>query len=551
MTTREVVESLGDGFSLGGRKHGVSHHRTLRDTMQWSYDLLEETEQAVFDRLSVFAGRFSREAALAVGADRGGIPPSPELAALVDASMIVADVSGRATSYRMLPTLRDFGVFNLREGGELESVRRAHAEYLTADAKDMVLPYAQNQPTRRVEQNASVEDFRAAAEWALHAGRPELAPTLVVALNHHSISGRRLDEAADWIRRVTEFAVEGSFEMWQLQMTSATIAHLGGSESVEAAFRSLSASAAEMGEAAASADALQYAGHVLWRSGDLRGARDAMATAAGAASPSDWSSGSKREILAEIELQLGNITAAEQQADVLATFIDRTYDPVASAAEIHIRGWVAYYRGKLDESTRLLENCRNLAIEEGDFRHNMLARLGLARVFAARGLPDQALAQAQTANDAALAGGREGLHERAFGYHGQSMILIGRAQLDLGHLPQAARPVAEGLEILRNRHPSVGWMSRGLRFGGWIALAHGHSDLAVRFQAAAEAEFQRIGLVAPPAEAAHAAHALAEARQLLGEAEQDVPTNRVEHAPFATVLNEAIGYLHQVAEGTG
>jgi len=544
MTTGEVVESLGDRLSLGGRQRGVAHHRTLRDTMQWSYDLLEETEQRLFDRLSVFAGRFSREAALAVGADRDGIPPSTELAALVDASMIVADVSGRATKYRILATLRDFGVFNLREGGELETVRLAYAEYLTADAEDMVLPYAMNQPTRRVEQNASVEDFRAATEWALHARRTELTPSLVVPLNHHLLSGRYFDEAAHWTRRVTQFAVERSFELWQLEMTAATIDyHTGRNEDPVVAFRSLSASAAEMGEAAASADALQYAGHALWRSGDTRGARDTMATAAEAASASDWSSGSKREVLAEIELQLGNITAAEQQADILATFANRTHDPVATAAEIHIRGWVAFYRGKLDESIRLLENCRDLAIEEGDFRHHSMARLGLVRVFAALGLPDQALAQAEAAFDSVLIA--------RGGFQGHWMILIGGARLDLGDLPRAARSLTDGLEFFRDRYPSVDYLVRGLRFGGGIALAHGRSDLAVQFMAAAEAERQRIHYVNPPAEATRAANALAEARQLLGEAEQDTPTNRAEHAPFATVLSEAVGYLHKVAEGPG
>ena len=545
MTTGEVVESLGDRLSLGGRQHGVARHRTLRDTMQWSYDLLDEAEQRLFDRLSVFAGRFSREAALAVGADRDGVPPSVELAALVDASMIVADVSGRATKYRMLATLRDFGVFNLREVGDLENVRRAHAEYLVADAEDMVLPYAPNQPTKRVEQNVSVEDFRAAADWALQVGRTELTPGLVGPLNHHSISGRRLNEVADWVDRVNQYAVEGSFEEWRLQMTAATIDyHTGRNEAAEAAFRSLSASAAEMGEAAASADALQYAGHVRWRSGDLRGARDDMATAAEAASASDWSGHSKREILAEIELQLGNITAAEQQAEILATFTDRAHAPVATAAEIHIRGWVAFYRGKPEESIRLLEKCRDLAIEEGDFRHHGVARLGLARVFTARGLPDQALAHAQAAHDAALAGGWEA-------HHGQSMILIGGVQLDLGDISRAARSLMDGLEILRDRHPSVEYMARGLRFAGWIALADGRSDLAVRFQTAAEAEIQRIGFVDPPAEAAQAANALTEARQSLGDAKQDTPTNPAEHGPFATVLNEAVDYLHDIAEGPG
>ena len=541
MTTREIVESLGDRLSLGGRPRDVAHHRTLRDTMQWSYDLLDETEQTVFDRLSVFAGRFSREAALAVGADRDDVAPSPELAALVEASMIVADVSGRATSYRMLPTLRDFGVFNLRERGELESVRLAHAEYLAADAEAMVLPYAENQPTRRVEQNASVEDFRAAAEWALHAGRTELAPSLVVPLNHHSISGRRLDEAADWIRRVTQFAVEGSFELWQLEITAALIDyHTGRGEAAETAFRSLSASAAEMGEAAASADALQYAGHALWLR-DLRGARDAMATAAEAASASDWSGHSKREILAKIELQLGNITAADQQADILATFAHRTHDPSATAAAIHIRGWVAYHRGKPEESIRLLEKCRDIAIDEGDDRLELSARLGLARVFAALGLPDQAQVQAQAAHDTALV-------RRRWEFVGQSIILIGGAQLDLGDLPRAARSVTEGLEILRDRHPSVGRMVRGLRFAGEIALAHGRSDLAVRFVTAAEAERQRIHYVDPPAEATRAAHALTEARRMLDDAERETPTHAAEHAPFATVLNEALDYLHDVAE---
>ncbi len=128
------------------------------------------------------------------------------------------------------------------------------------------------------------------------------------------------------------------------------------------------------------------------------------------------------------------------------------------------------------------------------------------------------------------------------------MILIGGAQLDLGDLPQAARSVTEGLEILQQRHPSVDHLARGLRFAGWIALAHGHNDLAVRFATAAEAERQRIHYVDPPAEATRAAHALTEAQRLLGDAEQVPPTKAAQHAPFTTVLNQALDYLHDLAE---
>ena len=108
--------------------------------------------------------------------------------------------------------------------------------------------------------------------------------------------------------------------------------------------------------------------------------------------------------------------------------------------------------------------------------------------------------------------------------------------------------MTEGLEILQHRHPSVDLMVRGLRIAGWIALAHGHNDLAVRFVTAAEAERQRIDYVDPPAEATRATQALTEAQRLLGDAEQDPPTQAAQHAPFTTVLNQALDYLHDIAE---
>ena len=78
--------------------------------------------------------------------------------------------------------------------------------------------------------------------------------------------------------------------------------------------------------------------------------------------------------------------------------------------------------------------------------------------------------------------------------------------------------------------------------------AHGHSDLAVRFATAAEAERQRIHYVEPPAEATRAAQALTEAQTLLDDAKQDPPTQAAQHAPFTTVLNQALDYLNDLAE---
>ena len=86
-------------------------HRTLDAAVRWSYELLDETQRRVFDRLSVFAGPFTIEAAEAVvsgdGVDEWEVLDG--ILALVDKSLVVADETAAATRYRLLETMRQFG----------------------------------------------------------------------------------------------------------------------------------------------------------------------------------------------------------------------------------------------------------------------------------------------------------------------------------------------------------------------------------------------------------------------------------------------------------
>lgn len=544
MTTREIAESLEDRLSLGGRRRGIPRHRTLRATMQWSYDLLQEEEQELFDRLCVFASRFSREAALAIGTGRHVLPQSAELAALVDASMMVADVSGKGTWYRILPTLRDFGIFNLRERGELEVVRRVHAEYLAAAAAEMDIPFALIGSTIRVERMISVEDFRAAVDWALQSGQANLAIELLMPLSLSWINGGRLDEAARWLGRVDELGVEASLSLWRVHLAAAVVDWLAGrNEQAQDAFRRLSDEALAMGESAAAADALRFAAYVRWRRGDLSGARDDMATAADAVSDQVGKDIQAREGLAVLDLYLGNIRAAEDQAQALGAFADRTEgDLLAKCIALNVQGWLACYRDDLEDSTRCFERCRDIAIEQSDWHHNVNARLGLAWTFLARGLPDQALAEAMAAHDLSRDAGNPG--KRA-----EALILMGCAQLDLGDLPRAARSLAAGLELLRDHVRRVDHMTRGVRFAGWIAQADARPHLALRFLNAVEAEHRRIRYVDPPSDIARSTRALTSARGVLDDRSRDTPTKDAEGASLPTVLNEAVDYLHEVAVG--
>jgi predicted ATPase/DNA-binding CsgD family transcriptional regulator len=112
----------------GGSEGGDTRHRTLRDAIGWSYDLCTQAEQALWARLSVFAGSFSVEAAEEVCA--GGELTAGQIfdtvIRLVDKSVITRDdaSAGQPTRYKMLDTIREYGAEELAASGSEENVRK-------------------------------------------------------------------------------------------------------------------------------------------------------------------------------------------------------------------------------------------------------------------------------------------------------------------------------------------------------------------------------------------------------------------------------------------
>jgi predicted ATPase/class 3 adenylate cyclase len=145
MSPTDIAARLDQRFQLltGGRRSAAERHQTLRGAIEWSYEMLEPRERALFERLSVFPGSFDAEAAAAVATqdDLQAWDVLDAGAGLVAKSMLTADEASGSTRYQMLETLRTFAREQLEATGDLNAVFRRHAEHYTrfAEAADVGL----------------------------------------------------------------------------------------------------------------------------------------------------------------------------------------------------------------------------------------------------------------------------------------------------------------------------------------------------------------------------------------------------------------------------
>jgi predicted ATPase/class 3 adenylate cyclase len=175
-----LLDRLGDRLDLlAGTRDADERHATLRATIAWSYDLLEEVERGLFARLSVFRSGCTLESAESVcGA---GLET---LASLLDKSLLRRR-TGRLDEERfwMLETIREFAAERLLESPETDLTRRRHAERMLELARSAHLTEEDDEPFELEIVLAEREEMRAALDWASESDL-ELALELLVALEN-------------------------------------------------------------------------------------------------------------------------------------------------------------------------------------------------------------------------------------------------------------------------------------------------------------------------------------------------------------------------------
>jgi predicted ATPase len=175
LAVEDIAVRLDDRFRLlvRGSRTASPRQQTLQATVEWSYDLLPDRERRLFDRLAVFVGGWTLDAAEAVCSDHSleACELLEILGQLVDKSLVLADATAEGrVRYRLLETLRQYARERLVSTGAIHNTAHRHAAYYLALAERAEKELTSKEPEvwrRRLQQEH--DNVRAVLQWALEA----------------------------------------------------------------------------------------------------------------------------------------------------------------------------------------------------------------------------------------------------------------------------------------------------------------------------------------------------------------------------------------------
>jgi predicted ATPase/DNA-binding NarL/FixJ family response regulator len=541
LTVEQIAARLDDRFNLLtlGSRTATPRHQTLRGVVDWSYELLSEKEQILFQRLSVFAGGWTLEAAEAICKDEDGghkgengkpiaeVYPSEVLdllTQLVNKSLVlVKDQEGRAR-YQMLETIRQYARGRLLESRESGPVRDRHLEFfrnLVEEAGPHLRGPEQVAWFDRLE--ADYDNLRAAIEWSLEGegasanARAEVGLRLAAAgLWFWSLRDHR-SESSVWLDRVlarnpapSAFAKKDRAEVlcgagflasWRRDLERA----ISLSEESLALFR-------ELGDEGGVGRAIQNLAGVANNQEDYsRGRRLAEESAALLRKVGDkgglvWT----LHALGDAALrQRDYVRAADCYQEALA--LGREIGDLASIAMLlPDLGQVFQFQGEYERATPLLEESLILARQLG-------GKAGIPYTLAQMG--QVALHQGDDEKAVALCEESLGVL-RELGYNESihwPLDLLGIAACQQGEYERAAAFFKEAL-ISNRRFGYRQGIAENLAGLGAVAAGQGQLESAVRLFGAAQALLDPIGTDLGPADREQYDHCVAIVRSQLDEA---------------------------------
>jgi len=176
LSPQQLAQRLDERFRVltGGDRSALPRQQTLRATIDWSFDLLDERERALFRRLSHFAGGWTLQAAAAICSDDGDaddLDMLDSLSALVDKSLVATEEFGDDRRYRMLFSIREYALERLREESEAQTIAEKHARFYGGFVRELqpLVDALEDAEWRRL-LGSEIDNLRAAIDWTIFQG---------------------------------------------------------------------------------------------------------------------------------------------------------------------------------------------------------------------------------------------------------------------------------------------------------------------------------------------------------------------------------------------
>ncbi|MBW8484049.1 tetratricopeptide repeat protein [Actinomadura sp. PM05-2] len=504
LTVTQVAGRLGDRFRLltAGSRTALPRHRTLRAVVDWSWDLLDDTERTVLRRLSVFSGGAAADAAAAVC----GLPPvdpgdvEDVLAALVDKSLVMAD-GDTDVRYRLLETVRAYTGERLDEANETPRVRAAHAAFLI-DLAERAEPELRDRDQLRWADRlfAERDNCTAAFRHILDTRDAAAGLRLVGALAWFWFMRDQEREAGGWAVAVNEIAGDtapaGLEEQYALSRFTGRIV----SEMTSDPGPSPEAMRAAITDVLRTVPANpRHPALVLARPiaelfvTDLPAARRELAALDG--HPDPWVRAATHIFDAYLAINEGDIASAARLVELGAGGFTEIGDRWGMIVGLNARMRLAVIHGDLDAAIRLGEEAHRYAVDNISPEQSSMLLVQLAEIRAHEG--DTARAREDLRKAVAQA---ERIGE--FGDLANALVALSDIDRRAGDLA-AARPLLELAHerVLPRRHRAdvIGAAARTFGRLGLLAEQEGDLDAATRWHTEALESFGHEGMVDNPA----------------------------------------------------
>ena len=392
----------------GAPRDAPDRHRDLRSAIEWSHDLLPETERALFRRLSVFTGGWSVAAAEAVCVGPELPDVTAALESLLDKSLVRrTGEDGAGATFSMLLSLREYAAEELAERGEEDAVRSRHAAWFAGLAREFEATIGTPEENLTWDRMVAARaDIEAASRYAAGRGDradPDPEHWLSAAagwfwyIRGSPKSARHLLERAEQVDR------DSSPESWcaALVVTGVVAFALGDLDRADRALLASLALSEPRGDRRRLAMATAFRGHVARERGDLDAAEAHYRTARRVFEELDNPRGTAwaRTDLGLLLSQRGDLDAAEGELRAAVSTFETLDYPWAVAVSACGLGGVLADAGRADEAGPLLGRALRLHEDVGD-------RRGTAQCLEA--LADVALARSSHATAARLLGAAAG-----------------------------------------------------------------------------------------------------------------------------------------------